>query len=164
MLNNVNNIILVFIIINILLFIYKNSFYKLHYYYNLFFKNFITIDCYTNSNNNDYFILSKNCSRPINDYKSMLNCALQLFADVYSDSINKEFKFLILFIEVDPKTNLPNVLLSDPYIFNYNVNDPISVNELFNIIKWIDIAFKSKILKDIAVMVINVTDVTNKIY
>jgi len=119
MLNNFNKVIIVFIILNIILFCIKNYFNKLHYYFNQLFNNLITIECYTNSNNNDYFILSKKCSgAAINDYKYLLNCALVLLGDIYSDSTNQEFKFIILFVEIDHRTNLPILLVSDPVFFN----------------------------------------------
>jgi len=152
MLNNFIEIILVFILLNIILYCIKHYFNKLLYFYNQLFNNIINIEYYTNNNNKNYFIFSKKCSRPINDYKSILNCALQLLADIYSCSPSsytdkQELNFIILFVEVDYRTNLPVKLLSDPCFFDYKINNPYSVNELLNLIKWNSFIYQNNLNK-----------------
>jgi len=146
MLNNFNKVLLVWILLNIILFCIKLIFNKLNNFYNQLSSQIINYYI-----NNNRLILYKICITPINDYKYMLEAALQLLNHIYSNSSmfpsTKEFKFSILFVEVDPKTNLPIVLLSDPYIFNYNVNDPISVNDLFNLIRWNTFTYKNNLNK-----------------
>jgi len=150
MFNNFYNIIIFFILLNIFLYLYNHYFNKIHYYYNQLFSNYINIECYTNKYNDDYFILYKKCSRPIIDYKSILNCALVLLDDMYSNSgyaSNQVFNFLIFFVEVDHKTNLPVKLLSDPIFFDYNIKDPISLNELYKLIRWNTFTYKNNLNK-----------------
>lgn len=142
MLNNINNIIIVFILLNIILFCINKYFNKLHYYYNQLFSYIIYIDYYK-----DRYILSKKCSKPINDYKLMLKCVLQLLDNFYSMYPNKQFEFVIVFWEIDNKTNKPKVLLSDPYIINYNINNPICVNKLFNLIKFNTFTYNNNLNK-----------------
>jgi hypothetical protein len=57
MLNNLNKVIIVFILLNIILYCIKKYSYKLHYYYNQLSSHIINVDCY-----NYNFILSKNCN------------------------------------------------------------------------------------------------------
>jgi hypothetical protein len=65
------------------------------------------------------------------EFMYMLEAALIILDSAYYKYTDQDFIFLLLFTDVGDN-NVHNAL-SEPCIFKYNVNDPISVNELYNL-------------------------------
>jgi hypothetical protein len=85
----------------------------------------------------DYYIFrNAYTSRSEESYKCMLEAILLFLGDIYP---NQQFTILRMFTEVG--SNKLHKLISDPCFFKFNVADPMSANELFNIIKWSECAF-----------------------
>jgi hypothetical protein len=72
----------------------------------------------------------------------MLEASLQLLNSVYNRFSDSEFTFLFYLTEFDSNTGLHS-LVAAPLIIKYNVNNPISSNDLFQLVKFNKLAFNN---------------------
>jgi len=80
----------------------------------------------------------------------MLKAVLYIiYNETYSLNQYKNKKLSVIIFEVNPINNL-YVAISDPLVFNYD--DQLSAIEIFNKIKWNNIAFNNK-LNDINIII-----------
>jgi hypothetical protein len=92
-------------------------------------------------NGYDIFILTNSSTNKTKfEYKFMLEASLHLLNEVYHKFSDQQFTFLLVFTEVDNNTGLHS-LVANPFTFNYNVNNPISTNELFSLVRFNKLAF-----------------------
>jgi hypothetical protein len=150
-------VFLTFVLINFIIFLFRKLYtigktininYLILVIRNLFFKvkNFnlssgslsVIVEAFFDLiNGYDLFILTNKFSnRSELEYKFMLAACLHLLSETYGKHINQQFTFLLVLTEVDKITGSYS-LIANPFTINYNVNNPISSNDLFNMLNYI---------------------------
>jgi hypothetical protein len=135
-------IVITIVLLNIIIFIIKH----INIIFKIMFlpKYFLTVEGnLTNDNKLDCFIIrNAYANRSEQGFKYMLEAVLHLLDEINHKFPNQQFTFFLVFSEVRFNSEL-HKMISDPCIFNYNVNNPISVNELYNLVKWNDYALNN---------------------
>lgn len=140
MFNNFNlitiiNIIIVFLLINILL-QKQNRNYISSIIDNLFNNKKDDLSTYMYIHiPNDFWVLNED----------ILKYYLGLFIEYVCDHYNPNhiYSINIIFYQLNPKTGEYN-RISDKCVFNIKVNDPLSVDELYSLITWYEKEFHQK--------------------
>jgi hypothetical protein len=135
-------IILFFILINIIIYSIKYITLILQHYIKSLPSYLLKVEGYISDDHKDDCFIFRNAysNRNEQEYKFILEGVLKTLSSVYSNFPNKEFTLLLIFTEARHHSDI-HKLISDPCIFKYNIADPISVNDLFHLIKWNECAF-----------------------
>jgi hypothetical protein len=95
----------------------------------------------SNDHKDDCFIFrSAYSNRNEQEYKFILEGVLKTLSSVYSNFPNNEFTLLLIFTEARHNSDIHKII-ADPCFFILNIADPISVNDLYDLIKWNECAF-----------------------
>jgi hypothetical protein len=97
-------------------------------------------------------------NRGVNDFKYLLELIFNFLGNEFYQLPNQKLTIVICFYEVNHNSRI-GTLLADPIQFIYDVNNPLSVNELFNAIAFFDLAFKKTDNKHVSVTIEIVTPV-----
>lgn len=135
-------IILIFIILNVIIFIIRSLIYKFRNYILSKPAYLLNIEGYLSDNHKSDCFIIRNAfaNRTEQEFKFMLEGVLHLLAEVYSKFPNKHFSFYLVFSEVRYNSDIHHII-SNICLFTYNVNNPLTVDELYNLIKFNKLAF-----------------------
>lgn len=130
------NIVIVIILLNIIIFIIRQAFIIIKNYVLSLPKYYLTVEGYLTSDNKLDCLIIRNAhaNRSEQGFKFMLEAVLHLLAEINSKFPNQQFTCMLIFSEVRANSELHKII-ANPCFFNYNVNCPITVNELYNLIK-----------------------------
>lgn len=97
-------------------------------------------------------------NRGVDDFKYLLELIFDFLGNDFYQLPQQKLTIVICFYEVNHNSRI-GTLLADPIQIISDVNNPLSVNELFNAITFFDLAFKNSGNKHVSVTIEIVTPV-----
>jgi len=139
--------------LNFIIFLIKYLITNFKYYIKTLPSFFLNVEAYlSDDHKSDCFIIKNSyANRNEQDYKFMIGSVLHLLGEVYSKYSNQQFTFILIFSEVTHNRDLHNII-AQPCLFRYNVNNPLTVDELYNLIQFNKSAFINN-SKDIVITI-----------